>query len=289
MWNVKCETSWDHEQLTLLSSQLLYCAVPRACGSDEWVECCDKRAAGTFKRFAMYSYQEFIDFTLLAQGIFSLCFLVSALSVSGYDSTGYLAVFTAFFFAAFTGTSHYGISYKLTGVFYGAILGGSFILIFVALQSAIFWGHYGTCSTVNTPLPTMAPTMQPSTNTPTIQPSTNIPTMQPSTNTPTLLQLNFLLMEQSVNIQHRRLGEIICISTGGMKAVCTFSVFLMLSYIFFLVVLFRFKDDILAKLSSNEQYTSVPSSEYSHSSRFKADEMNLWVESRVVMRRSYFP
>lgn len=213
----------------------------------------------------MYSSQELIDFTLLSQGILTLCFLVSALSVSAYDSTGYIAVFNSFLFAAFTGASHYGISYKLTGVFYGAILGSSFILIFVALQSAIFWGGYGTCNVVATSLPTMAPTLAP----------TIFPTMQPSTNTPTLSQLNLLLMEQSVNIQHRRLDELVCISTGGMKAVCIFSVFLMLTYIFFLVVLFRFKDDILVKLSSNEQYASVPSSEYSQSTPFKVDEINL--------------
>lgn len=214
----------------------------------------------------MYSYQELIDFTLLAQGILSLCFLVSALSVAAYDSTGYLAVFTAFIFSTFTGISHYGISYKLTSVFYGAILGSSFILIFVALQSAIFWGQYGTCSmgsaAIYTAIPSMAPSMQPSTN-PTIAPT--------SVNMSALLRPNILVMQQLSNLQHRQLDEVICISTGGMKAICAFSVFLMFTYAFFLTVLFRFKDDVLAKLSPSEQYASVPSSEYSR----PADQINL--------------
>ncbi len=36
-----------------------------------------------------------------------------------------------------------------------------------------------------------------------------------------------------------------CDSIGAMKSLCTFSVFMMLSYIFELIVLLKFKDDLL--------------------------------------------
>jgi len=59
--------------------------------------------------------------------------------------------------------------------------------------------------------------------------------------------------------KRRLLLGIECYQTGAMKSVCTFSVFLFISQIIFLVVVLRHKDELLPiSPASESQYAKVP-------------------------------
>jgi hypothetical protein len=49
-----------------------------------------------------------------------------------------------------------------------------------------------------------------------------------------------------------------CGNVAAMRSCCAFSVFMFLSYLFQVALLFRFKDDILSSVPLNEDYSSVP-------------------------------
>ena len=249
----------------------------------------------------MYTHNELTDFTLLTQGILSFCFFISAFFVAANDYAGFNSIFSSFLFGIFTGVSHYGISYNPSRTFYGAILGASVILVFISFQNAIFWGQYSSCTAMTASFsPSMSPSSVPSvspsaipsaipsaspslisTNSPSATPSpspyyttsptssfsptisfspTTYQTLVPSTVTlsPSLAPLAQLSIEL---IQNRQLYGVECVNTGAMKALCVFSVFLMLSYIFFITILIRFKEAILGIVTNNGLYSAVLRSE----------------------------
>jgi hypothetical protein len=154
----------------------------------------------------MYSHHELLDFTVLVQAFLSFCFFLSAISVFGNHYAGFFALFLALLFSVMTGISHYGLSYHPNKILWGAILGSSVVMIFISLESAIFWGSYGNC----VPPPLVPPT------------------------TPVLLVDT-----------HRSLYGVECHNTSGIKSCCVFSVFLMLSYLIFITLVIRFKNEIL--------------------------------------------
>lgn len=197
----------------------------------------------------MYSHHELIDFTILVQALFSFCFLISAFSIASNKYAGIVAVLTGLIFCCFTGISHYGISYKPNKILYGAILGASVNLIFVALESAIFWGHFGNCSVYSA---------SPSTPSPSVVLST-APISEPTVNNRYTRLLNIL--PRLKMFHHRQLHGAQCTSSSGMKSCSTFSVFLVLSYIFFTILLLRFKNEILGPDSSIKEYLAVPVNE----------------------------
>lgn len=51
-----------------------------------------------------------------------------------------------------------------------------------------------------------------------------------------------------------------CNHTSAMKSVCTFAVFIFLSYLFQIALLMRFKEDMLGSAPLNEGYSAVPQS-----------------------------
>ena len=194
----------------------------------------------------MYSHNELIDYSIIMQGILSFCFLISAFSVASNNYGGFVAVFSAFCFMSFTGVSYYGVRYKPDKVFYGAILGGSVVLVFVTFLSAIFWREYSTCSTVSVPTaePTSAPTYAP-TSAPIGRSLSELVSLQLSNGT-------------RESRPSRKLYGVECSQTSGMSALSFFSVLLMLTYMYFITVLFRFKDDILGSSRNNDRYFAVP-------------------------------
>ena len=245
----------------------------------------------------MYSHTELTDFSLLIQGILSFCFFISSFFVAANDYAGSFAVFSALLFVIFTGVSHYGISYSPSKTFYGAILGASVVLVFISFQNAILWGQYSSCTTspsmnpsvVPTSSPTLFPTSAPTdsaaapTYAPSISSSTMTPTFSPTsysfraTFSPTnfitsplatILSSSVVFFKSSTSsqlfgqlLQHRELYGVECVNSGAMKALCVFSVLLMLSYIFFTTILIRFKDDILGNMGNNGLYSAVMRSE----------------------------
>jgi hypothetical protein len=155
----------------------------------------------------MYSHHELLDFTILVQAALSFCFFVSAIYVFGNHYAGFSALFLALLFSVMTGVSHFGLSCYPNKMMYGAILGSSTVMIFVSLQSSIFFGSYGTC----------------------ISPPVIVPSIAPA-----------LLIDA-----HRSLYGVECYNVGGLKSCCAFSILLMLSYLIFITLVIRFKNEIL--------------------------------------------
>ena len=166
------------------------------------------------------------------------------------DYAGFVAVFSAFCVTNFTGVSYYGVRYKPDKIFYGAILGASVGLVFVTFLSAIFWREYSTCLTSSeyTSDPTSAPTSAPITAQSSVLAATSLTELAS-------LQHSKMMLE---SVRSRKLYGVECSQTSGMSALSIFSALLMLTYIYFITVLFRFKDDILGATRNNNRYFAVP-------------------------------
>ena len=170
-------------------------------------------------------HEQIIDLTLAAQGLFTFCYLISSFVVASNPYGGFPAVFTGLIHTAFIGISYYGIRQKPSRIIYGGILGACSVLICISLMTAIFWGQYGGCATLAKAtymMPTLAPTQAPH------NANRNLMTEK--------------LLENSA----RRLTGIACQHTSAMKSVCAFSVFHFLTYLGFVGILLKFKNEILA-------------------------------------------
>lgn len=91
------------------------------------------------------SHHQILKFTLLAQAGFSACYLISALFVASNSYAGFNAIALGLTQAAVIGLSYYGLYKEVTRTLYGIVLGSAVLLIFMSLQSAIFWGQYSSC------------------------------------------------------------------------------------------------------------------------------------------------
>lgn len=105
------------------------------------------------------------------------------------------------------------------------------MLVFVSLESAIFWGQYSRCT---------------------------------SSRRRSLLRSDGIDHSLSVELStelmyHRELTYgVECNHTSAMKSVCTFSVMMFLSYLALIAVLIKFKNEILGSAPLNEGYSAVP-------------------------------
>ncbi len=139
-------------------------------------------------------------------------------------------------------------------MYYGAILGGTCVLLILSLQQAIFYGQYGSCiGGVYTAVPSSYPTLVPTTLSPTSSRRRSL-----------IEEIVYSVLNDSAHVS-RSLSTIIgveCYHKTGMKAICAFSVFMFLTYIAQLFVLIQCKNEILAASPSTD-YGAVPSSEYS--------------------------
>eukprot|EP00286_Rhodomonas_abbreviata_P000083 CAMPEP_0181288518 /NCGR_PEP_ID=MMETSP1101-20121128/377_1 /TAXON_ID=46948 /ORGANISM="Rhodomonas abbreviata, Strain Caron Lab Isolate" /LENGTH=181 /DNA_ID=CAMNT_0023392649 /DNA_START=105 /DNA_END=650 /DNA_ORIENTATION=+ len=158
----------------------------------------------------MYSHQECIDWLIKGQAGITACYLISALIIGGNSYAGFNAVFLGLVFSGGIGATYYGLKMHVSRTHFGMLLGGAIILMFISLESSIFWGQYGDCSTPSNP-------------------------------------------------NSRRLNPLgpECTHTATMKAVCTFSVFMFLSYIVMIALLVHFKDEILGSAPLQEGYNVV--------------------------------
>ena len=104
------------------------------------------------------------------------------------------------------------------------------MLVFVSLQSAIFWGQYSRCES--------------------------------DSGRRLLRQIsNSITMTTQYEDTERRMLSygVECAHTSAMKSVCTFSVMMFLSYVVLVAVMIKFKNDILGPAPLDEGYTSVSS------------------------------
>jgi hypothetical protein len=93
----------------------------------------------------MYSQEQIIDLLLKAQTVIVCCYLICALVVGGNTYSGFNAVFLGLVFAGFTGATYYGLRVHVSRTHFGMLLGGGCMLLFMSLESAIYWGQYGAC------------------------------------------------------------------------------------------------------------------------------------------------
>ncbi len=93
----------------------------------------------------MYSHDEIIDGLIVCQIVFIFCYLISTFVTIWTSYGGLGSVASGFLYAAFCALTYYGLRRNISRTIYGIILGGSFILVFITLESAIYWGQYANC------------------------------------------------------------------------------------------------------------------------------------------------
>ena len=188
-----------------------------------------------------FGHGQLVDSLLAGQAAIEVGYIISALVLSGNSFAGFNGIFLGLIYGSSTAVSYYGLRKKISRTMFGVILGCCTVLLFISLESAIFWGQYGNCSTSSL-----------------------------HHNRRALLYnsdpMTYLVeaVEESVLADHRSLlyaPE--CNRQSAMKAVCAFSVFMFLSYIALIALMLRFKDDILGNAPLDEvnitgAYSSVP-------------------------------
>lgn len=226
---------------------------------------------------SLYNIGQIIDVTLLSQAVFSGCFTLSSFFVHFNTFGGINAIILALIYISFIAVTYYGIRKTISRTSYGAILAAAVFLVFISLESAIFWGQYSNCSKMHTKSfiskiidpdkiltgsdrPTAKPTAKPSRE-PTQAVRRSLRDFDPIDSV-----MNEITYTESWNnpfegIDHsRRLINFYsqCHNTRAMKSLCAFSVFMFLSYIFQVFILLRFKDDLLGSGPLNEGYGYSP-------------------------------
>lgn len=169
----------------------------------------------------MYLHGELLDRLLPGQALLIVSYFISACFVGSNNFAGFNALFLGMIYIAFAIATYYGLKVYATRINFGAILGGSVILMFISLQSAIFWGQYADCEP----------------------------------------QHRYLLGSEILHrkLDSFELGPE-CRNVSAMKSLCTFSVFMFLGYIVQIWFLVHFKNDILvAAPPETENYNSIPS------------------------------
>ncbi len=198
------------------------------------------------------NWRNYISTIVNAQVVICAAFLICALYLAKNNYTGFDGVFTGLLFAFFIYLTNKGIVFEVNHVYYGAILGGTCVLLILSLQQAIFYGQYGSCiGGVYTAVPSSYPTLVPTTLSPT------------SARRNLIEKIVYSVLDESSHISRslRTTIGVECYHKAGMKAICAFSVFMFLTYIAQLFVLIQCKNEILASSPSTD-YGAVPSSDY---------------------------
>lgn len=207
----------------------------------------------------MPSHEQLIDGTLMAQVVILICYSISSLVVIGNNYAGFNGFFTALLFGGGIYFTHHGLK-NISRTLYGIILGGVSILVFISLESAIFWGQYSGCTHYSTIDDSSPPTMKP----------TKAPTGDDDDDKRRLMEsvdFSFHTTSSSASMlsgyeghYSRQLSGSIgseCRNQSAMKSMCTFSVFMFLSYLVLGAFLVHYKNAILGSAPLNEGYDEV--------------------------------
>lgn len=215
----------------------------------------------------LLSHTKSVSYLLQVQSVFICLYLLSAVFVADNSYNGFNSLLLGGVFLAFAGLTYYVLNVHINRTIFGAVLGSSCILVFIALESSIFWGQISNCSAPSTTLAlrlsTVAPTLigeayrqseRPLIPHSYIHTSSNLFT---SPNETRALRLASNSISSSVNglrqlleSDHYRYGPE-CNSRTAMRCLCAFSVFMFLSYITQVGLLVYFKNDLLANSNSN--------------------------------------
>lgn len=96
-----------------------------------------------------YSHEQILDLSFIIHGIFTFGYFVSALVLYSNVYAGFNGIFLGLVVIGFTIYGYRVLRHDVNRTSYGIILGGNFILVFILLQSAIFWGQYSGCVPYN--------------------------------------------------------------------------------------------------------------------------------------------
>lgn len=144
---------------------------------------------------------QILDALFICQSLFILSYMISAIFQFSNVYNGFNAIFLGIIFLGTVICSYLYLRKNVTKVMYGILLGATFMLIFISLQSAIFWGQYSDC--------------------------------------------------ESYHLDGKSGNPPMCENTPAMESICTFSVFMFLSYSAQLVIMIVFKHEILGALPTN--------------------------------------
>jgi hypothetical protein len=199
---------------------------------------------------------------LASQACFTFAYVISSFVVSSNSYAGFNAVLLGIIYIGMTGLVYLKMKNNTDRLTYGVILGIGVMLIFISLESAIFWGQYSRCSTTipqwdddyMSHYPTSLPSLAPDSR----RRLTLIETVF-SEYFGWDLRDGFTMTNAYGQQQHRQLSiGLQCNNRGAMRAVCTFSIFLFLSYLFLVALFIRFKEEILKNASSSRSgYSAV--------------------------------
>jgi hypothetical protein len=92
-----------------------------------------------------YTHEQVLDLNYVLQVAFLILYLLTSLSLMGNKFAGLNASILGLVLVLFTVYSYRVLRLNVTRTTYGIVLGASFMLVFILLQSAIFWGQYAGC------------------------------------------------------------------------------------------------------------------------------------------------
>jgi hypothetical protein len=98
-----------------------------------------------FLKLEDYNHDQLIDLLVAFQTVCTVAYFISSIILIDNSYAGFNGVLLALIFGASIGLSYKGLRKTPDRILYGVILGVVFVLLFVSLQSAIFWGQYSGC------------------------------------------------------------------------------------------------------------------------------------------------
>lgn len=212
----------------------------------------------------LLSHKKSVSYLLQVQSVFICLYLLSAVFVADNSYNGFNSLLLGGVFLAFAGLTYYVLNFHINRTIFGAVLGSSCILMFIALESSIFWGQISNCSapmvTLALPLSTVAPTLMGAAHRQSERPLMPHSYVHVSSNffaSPTNSISSVNGLRQLLASDHYRYGPE-CNSRTAMRCLCAFSVFMFLSYITQVGLLVYFKKDILSNSNNNDEEIEVP-------------------------------
>lgn len=172
-----------------------------------------------------YPYTTQLDLTLAAQAVFTFCYFISSIVMLDNSYAGFNGALLGLLYGATIALSYKGLKKDQNRIIYGIILGAVFVLVFLSLQSAIFWGQYSGCESYS---------------------SSSTTTDDDKTKS------------DDKTTKLRRLTGVECYYTSAMSSMSAFSVFMFLSYIVQLYLMIKHKHDILGDPGSKGGYATIP-------------------------------
>mmetsp|Transcript_13375 Transcript_13375/g.45221 ORF Transcript_13375/g.45221 Transcript_13375/m.45221 type:complete len:191 (-) Transcript_13375:109-681(-) len=90
-------------------------------------------------------HRKLLNLSILVMAVWTLAFFISSLVVADTANEGFNVVLTGLLYAGFVIASYQIINKRATPLSVGFLVGLSFVLVFISLQTAVFWGQLAQC------------------------------------------------------------------------------------------------------------------------------------------------